>query len=84
MKILRTDGGGENLQNERLKVVRKMLFLMDVTGVYMLHDHKGILTVIWETEPDKFKKEKVKEAWLFFEEDQVEHKLITTKDIDLC
>ena len=84
MKILRTDGGGEDLQNERLKVVRKMLFQIDVTGIYMLHDHKGYLTIIWEKEPNEYEKIKVNKAWYFFNEEETNHKLITTKDIDLC
>tara|TARA_R110000782_G_scaffold164047_2_gene256052 strand:- start:2219 stop:2473 length:255 start_codon:yes stop_codon:yes gene_type:complete len=84
MKILRTDGGGECLQNVRLKIVRKMLFQMDVTGVYMLHDHKGMLTVIWEKEPTFYQKDIVNNAWYFFDEDKIEHKLITTKDVKLC
>ena len=76
MRILRTDSGGENFADERLTIMRKMLSYFDYKHLYMLHDHKGNLTVIWEREPDKFERKKVTEAWEFFCEYEIEHKLI--------
>ena len=43
----------------------------------MLHDHKGMLTVIWESEPNANDLKKVSEAWEFFNEYEIYHKLVT-------
>ena len=51
MKILRTDGGGESFTNERLRTLRKMLIQFEIKNIYMLHDHKGMLNVIWDSKP---------------------------------
>lgn len=77
MKILRTDSGGESYTNDRLRTLRKMLMYFEITNIYMLHDHKGMLTVIWESEPKKEDLKKVTEAWEFFHEYEVYHKLVT-------
>ena len=81
MKILRTDGGGESFTNERLRTLRKMLIQFEIKNIYMLHDHKGMLTVIWDSKPSDLELKKVKEAWEFFHEYEIEHKLVTFIDL---
>jgi hypothetical protein len=81
MRILRTDGAGENYADERLRTLRKMLTYHELKHIYMLHDHKGTLTVVWEKEPTKEEKETVSDGWSFFCEYEVEHKLITFKQL---
>lgn len=77
MKILRTDSGGESFTNERLRTLRKMIMYFEIKNIYMLHDHKGMLTVIWESEPNVNDLKKVSEAWEFFNEYEIYHKLVT-------
>ena len=81
MKILRTDGGGESFTNERLRTLRKMLIQFEIKNIYMLHDHKGVLTVIWNSKPSDLELKKVKVAWEFFHEYEIEHKLVTFIDL---
>jgi hypothetical protein len=81
MKILRTDSGGENFTNERLQIMRKMLGYFEIKNIFMLHDHKGMLTVTWEVEPTLNEKYKVIEAWNFFNEFSIEHKIIIFKEL---
>ncbi len=81
MKILRTDGGGENYANERLRTLRKMLLHFEIKNIYLLHDHKGMLTVIWDSEPTLQEKEKVSDAWEFFHEYEIEHKIVIFKNL---
>lgn len=66
MRILRTDGGGESYADERLRTLRKMLTYHELKHIYMLHDHKGILTVIWEKEPKEEEKQIIRDGWKFF------------------
>ena len=85
MKILRTDGGGENLTDERLIIIRKMLYFFDIKNVTKLHDHKGLLTVFWNEKPNKWSVNKITEIWACFCEDYIEHKLLNLIDItDEC
>jgi hypothetical protein len=77
MKILRTDGGGESHTDERLRTLRKMLLNFEIDNIYLLHDHKGLLTVVWENVPNNKSKHKVEQAWEYFHEYEIEHKLIT-------
>lgn len=77
MRILRTDSGGESFTNDRLRTLRKMLMYYEISNIYMLHDHKGMLTVIWESEPKYEDLKKVVEAWAYFNEFEVYHKLVT-------
>lgn len=77
MKILRTDSGGESFTNDRLRTLRKMIMYFEIKNIYMLHDHKGMLTVIWESEPNANDLKKVSEAWEFFNEYEIYHKLVT-------
>lgn len=77
MKILRTDSGGESFTNDRLRTLRKMIMYFEIKNIYMLHDHKGMLTVIWESEPSANDLKKVSEAWGFFNEYEIYHKLVT-------
>lgn len=77
MKILRTDSGGESFTNDRLRTLRKMIMYFEIKNIYMLHDHKGMLTVIWESEPSANDLKKVSEAWEFFNEYEIYHKLVT-------
>lgn len=77
MRILRTDGGGESFTDERLRTLRKMLLYYEMKNIYMLHDHKGSLTVIWESTPSPNDLQKTKEAWEYFNEFLIEHKLVT-------
>jgi len=81
MRILRTDGAGENYADGRLNVLRKMLAHHELKHIYMLHDHKGALTVIWEKQPGTWEKQLVSDAWEFFGEYGIEHKLITFKEL---
>jgi hypothetical protein len=81
MKILRTDGGGESFTNERLRTLRKMLLHFELKNIYLLHDHKGLLTVVWDSIPNEHDKTKVKEAWEFLNEYEIEHKIVTFKNL---
>jgi hypothetical protein len=81
MKILRTDGGGEFFADERLKIVRSTLIYWGINKIYLLHDHKGLLTVIWEETPTIFEKQKALEIWESLAENEIEHKLITYIDL---
>ena len=81
MRILRTDGGGESYADERLRTLRKMLIYHELKHIYMLHDHKGILTVIWEKEPKEEEKQIIMAGWKFFCEYEIEHKLISFKQL---
>jgi hypothetical protein len=81
MKILRTDGGGENFTNERLRTLRKMLIQVDINNIYLLHDHKGILTVVWHSLPNAYDKQKVEIAWAFLNEYEIEHKIVTFENL---
>ena len=83
MRLLRTDGGGESFTNERLRTIRKMLEYYEIKNIYLLHDHKGLLTVVWESKPNERQIEIVKEAWAFFGEDFIEFKLVNFLNIDL-
>jgi len=76
MRILRTCGVGESYADERLKLLRGMLKYHNLKHIYMLHDHKGNLCVIWEQMPKEEEKELVKSAWEFLSEYEIEHKLI--------
>jgi hypothetical protein len=76
MKILRTDGGGGNHADERLKLVRSFLNYYSINKIYLLHDHKGLLTVIWEESPTEFEKTKVSDIWEIMGECYIEHKLV--------
>lgn len=84
MRILRTDGGGESFTDERLRIIRKMLEYYDIKNIYLLHDHKGLLTVVWESVPTDEQIEIVKEAWLFFGEDYIEFKLVHFQNLLPC
>jgi len=77
MKILRTDGGGEDYANERLKIVRSTLNYFSINHIHLLHDHKGTLTVVWEKHPSDEDKKKIVEIWETMCEYDIEHKLIT-------
>jgi hypothetical protein len=81
MKILRTDGGGESFTNERLRTLRKMLIQVDINNIYLLHDHKGILTVVWHSLPNPYDKQKVEIAWAFLNEYEIEHKIVTFENL---
>lgn len=81
MRILRTDGGGESFTNERLQLARKMLFYYEIKNIYLLHDHKGQLCVIWENKPSKEELEIVSKCWNFFEEGDIEHKIVEFKTL---
>lgn len=81
MRILRTDGGGESFADDRLRTLRKMLSYHELKHIYMLHDHKGNLCVIWEKQPTLEEKYIISNAWEFFNEYNIEHKLITFKEL---
>jgi hypothetical protein len=81
MRLLRTDGGGESFTNERLRTIRKMLEYYEIKNIYLLHDHKGLLTVVWESNPTKEQIKIVKDAWSFFGEDFIEFKIVNFQNI---
>ena len=82
MRILRTDSGGEIYTDERLITLRRMLSYFEIKNIYLLHDHKGMLTVIWESEPNRTQLKHVSNAWEYFgEHEDIEHKLITFKQL---
>lgn len=81
MKILRTDGGGEDYADKRLNLMKKMLLHFDLKHIFLLHDHKGNLSVTWFTKPTKEEEEKVSLAWEFFGEYIVEQKVINLKNL---
>ena len=81
MKILRTDGRGQDNTNPRLKILRKMISYYDIQKIDMLHDHEGNLTVIWKEEPFPREIKIIENAWSFFQEFQIEHKIIILKEL---
>jgi hypothetical protein len=81
MKILRTDGAGEDYANERLKIVRSTLNYFSINHIHLLHDHKGTLTVVWEKLPSVDDKKKIVEIWETMCEYEINHKLLTLSDL---
>jgi hypothetical protein len=80
MKTLRTQGAGETLKveaDQRLEIIKKILIWFEITHIDMLHDHKGLLTIFWNKMPDDYEKEKIKEIWGLFNEEEIEHKMVT-------
>jgi len=75
MEIVRTDGGGSNFDDKRLKILRRMLKFFDLK-IHKLHDHKGILNVYWYEYPSKSDINSVVCAWEFFREFEINHFLI--------
>lgn len=81
MNILRTDGGGASSKDKRLKIVRNILLFHDVFNINLLHDHKGLLVVVWEKHPSDFEKKLVSNIWEIFNEYEIEHKIVTYLDL---
>ena len=81
MIIKRTDSCGSDFNDSRLKLLKKCLTNVQVTGIYQLNDHKGNLTVVWEDEPSKENKNKVQSFWSAFCEDEIEHEVVTIERI---
>lgn len=80
MKIVRTDGGGELFTDERLKIVRSMIFYYGLQRkIIKLNDHKGILNVFWEEIPTDGEMETVNEIWEAFNENLINHYSVQTK-----
>lgn len=77
MNILRTDGGGATTENKRLEILRDFLIYHEIFHVNLLHDHKGLLVVVWEKKPSDNDKELISNVWQMFSEFEIEHKLIT-------
>ena len=77
----RTDSGGVNFKDNRLKLLQKCVESVNVTGIYQLNDHKGFLTVVWEGNPTKENKYKIQAFWSAFCEDQIEHEILTIETI---
>lgn len=64
MKIIRTDGGGENFSDERLKHCRNILNHLGISDfIYELHDHKGTLNVYWKKAPNDFEIQVLNNLW---------------------
>jgi hypothetical protein len=90
MEILRTDGGGSYREDERLKSLRKILNVIrsykihyDENKILKLHDHKGLLSVYWQLEPDDDQKNLLKYLWIQFGEYEIEH-FFTVNDYVKC
>ena len=81
MNILRTDGGGATYENKRLEIIRDILIYHEIFHINLLHDHKGILIVVWEKEPSNVDKIIVSNIWKIFNELEIEHKLVTYIDL---
>jgi len=81
MILKRTDGQGVDHKNTRLQLLSNCLDYMQVNGIYQLNDHKGDLTVIWENSIDSYGAKKVDEFWSAFSEYNIEHKVVSTKEI---
>jgi hypothetical protein len=81
MNILRTDGGGASTKNKRLKIIREILKYHEINHINLLHDHKGILIVVWEKEPSNIDKITLTNTWKLFNEIEIEHKLVKYIDI---
>ena len=80
MNILRTDGSGETTNDERLiayrdRCIKSKLFY----EINLLHDHEGILSIFWNTEPNEMQKRFTEMLWEEFNEprEYVEHYLIS-------
>lgn len=77
MIISRTDGGGESYESERLLILKRLLKFYSIEHIYLLHDHEGLLTVVWEKEPSGGDVIWVGNIWLnTFQEDQIQHKIL--------
>lgn len=77
----RTDSQGADYKNTRLQLLSNCLEEMQVIGIYQLNDHKGNLTVVWENKIDNYSMTKVEEFWNAFSEYNVEHVIVSTKQI---
>jgi len=86
MEILRTDGSGENRNDERLLRVKKKLFLFDLFGneVIKLHDHKGLLSVYWKLKPSDKQKKLLDIIWYFENEYEIEHFCLPNNFFEPC
>lgn len=77
MIIIRTDGGGTFHENERLENLRKILKIIPFQNLILkLHDHKGELTVLWNTEPTNEEKDILNGLWFLFAEYNIKHETL--------
>lgn len=84
MKLSHTNEN-ENWRMDRLKSVRMDLLQHDDLDIYSIDDHKGLLTVKWESVPTKEQMEIVRCAWENKNEYEVDHILcrVVVTDIGL-
>jgi hypothetical protein len=80
MNILRTAGSHAITEDERLiaykaRCIKSKLFY----EINLLHDHEGILSIFWNTEPNEMQKRFTEMLWEEFNEprEYVEHYLIS-------
>jgi len=79
MKTRRTDGGGENFSDERLKNCRNILNHLGLSDfIYELHDHKGILNVYWKRQPDNHEMKTLNDLWNVLCEYSINHYITTS------
>jgi hypothetical protein len=77
MILLRTDGGGASFNDERLRLVEKMLRFRYrdelQEKILKIHDHKGDLRVYWFNWPLQEDFDFVKSVWESFGEPEIVH-----------
>lgn len=79
MELKRTCGGGESYIDERLRICKSILKYYNYEVlIYELHDQKGQLNVYWKLTPDKNQIEKINEIWAVFNEQLINHYVISS------
>lgn len=77
-----SDGSGinENHRIQRLDRIKKAyhilkygLHLNSLVLIESLHDHKGMLTVTWQEQPNQEEKDLITSLWAIEKESEIEH-----------
>lgn len=78
MITIRTDGSGISYNDERLKSVSEILDIIPFQNLILrIHDHKGVLNVLWNTDPLDFEKDLARGIWSLFNESEIYHKTLS-------
>ena len=88
MILVRTCGSGTTHNDERLQLLTKMIeYKVDACSakIFKLHDHKGVLSVYWFSEPTEHEMYSVDQCWAYLDtEDFVNHYQVIISQKDLC
>lgn len=87
MILVRTCGSGTTHNDERLQLLRNMIeYKIDNCSakIFKLHDHKGLLSVYWFSEPDIHEISAVDECWSYLDTpDLINHYQVIISQKDL-